>query len=136
VRVEFNEDRLVSDAGLLIAAALADRLGLEEMVNELVWLGYRLPGAPLPGRKVMTLVHGMLAGGHHEGKAGGRQRRPVLPARDDQATEREASGHLRRPPLSTYIGDPGPRKTAYIGTRQSGGAWWAIDATGHIVKKH
>lgn len=39
-------------------------------------------------------------------------------------------------PLYTYIGDPGPRETAYIGTRQSGGAWWAIDAAGHIVKKH
>jgi Transposase DDE domain group 1 len=62
VRVEFNEQRLVSDAGLLIAATLADRLGLEELVNESVWLPYRTPGASLPGRKVMTLVHGMLAG--------------------------------------------------------------------------
>jgi hypothetical protein len=62
VRVEFNEQRLISDAGLLIAATLADRLGLEELVNEYVWLPYRTPGASLPGRKVMTLVHGMLAG--------------------------------------------------------------------------
>jgi len=31
-------------------------------VNESVWLGYRVPGAALPGRKVMSLVHGMLAG--------------------------------------------------------------------------
>jgi Transposase DDE domain group 1 len=62
VRVEFNEDRLVSDAGLLIAATLADRLGLEELVNESVWLAYRTPGASLPGRKVMSLVHGMLVG--------------------------------------------------------------------------
>ena len=62
VRVEFNERRLVSDAGLLIAATLAERLGLEDLVNESVWLPYRTPGASLPGRKVMTLVHGMLAG--------------------------------------------------------------------------
>src|SRR5438309_8747351 len=62
VRVEFNEQRLISDAGLLIAATLADRLGLEELVNVSVWLPYRTPGASLPGRKVMTLVHGMLAG--------------------------------------------------------------------------
>ena len=27
-----------------------------------MWLGYRVPGAALPGRKVMSLVHGMLAG--------------------------------------------------------------------------
>jgi hypothetical protein len=44
VRVEFNDERLTSDAGLLIAATLADRLGLEELVNESVWLPYRTPG--------------------------------------------------------------------------------------------
>jgi Transposase DDE domain group 1 len=63
VRVAFDEDRLVSDAGLLLTATLADRLGVEELVNESVWLPYRTPGAALPGRKVMTLVHGMVAGG-------------------------------------------------------------------------
>lgn len=60
--VEFNEPRLVSDAGLLLTATLAQRLGLEELVNESVWLPYGTPGAAVPGRKVMTLVHGMLAG--------------------------------------------------------------------------
>jgi hypothetical protein len=62
VRVVFDEQRLVSDAGLLLTATLADRIGIEELVNESVWLGYRVPGAALPGRKVMSLVHGMLAG--------------------------------------------------------------------------
>jgi hypothetical protein len=62
VRVEFNEERLVSDAGLLLTASLADRLGLEDLVNESVWLPYRTPGAALPGRKVMSLVHGMVVG--------------------------------------------------------------------------
>ncbi len=62
VRVQFDEQRLVSDAGLLLTATLAERLEIEELVNESVWLGYRLPGAALPGRKVMSLVHGMLAG--------------------------------------------------------------------------
>jgi hypothetical protein len=62
VQVWFDEDRLVSDAGLLLTATLADRLGLEELVNESVWLGYRTAGAALPGRKVMTLIAGMLAG--------------------------------------------------------------------------
>src|SRR5947209_19279860 len=62
VRVEFNEERLISDDGLLLAATLADRLGLEDQVNESVWLPYRTPDAALPGRKVMSLVHGMLAG--------------------------------------------------------------------------
>jgi hypothetical protein len=62
VRVEFNEERLISDAGLLVTATLAQRLGIEELVNESVWLDSRAPGAALPGRKVMSLVHGMLAG--------------------------------------------------------------------------
>jgi hypothetical protein len=62
VGVVFNEQRLISDAGLLVTATLADRLGVEELVNESVWLDPRFPGACLPGREVMSLVHGMLAG--------------------------------------------------------------------------
>jgi hypothetical protein len=42
VRVAFDEPRLVSDAGLLLTATLAHRLGLDELVNESVWLGYRV----------------------------------------------------------------------------------------------
>lgn len=49
VRVAFDEQRLVSDAGLLVTATLADRLGIEELVNESVWLGYRVPGAAFRG---------------------------------------------------------------------------------------
>ena len=62
VRVQFDEQRLVSDAGLLVCATLAERLAIEELVNESVWLDRRAPGAALSGRKVMSLVHGMLAG--------------------------------------------------------------------------
>ena len=62
VRVVFDEQRLVSNAGLLVTSTLADRLGIEEVVNESVWLDPRAPGAALPGRKVMSFVHGMLAG--------------------------------------------------------------------------
>jgi hypothetical protein len=62
VRVVFDEERLVSDAGLLLTASLAGRLGLERLVNDTVFLGAGVPGAAMPGRKVMSLVHGMLAG--------------------------------------------------------------------------
>ncbi len=62
IRVVFDEERLISDAGLLLTGSLAGRLGIEQLVNESVWLGHAVPGAALPGRKVMTLVHGMLAG--------------------------------------------------------------------------
>jgi hypothetical protein len=62
VQVRFDEQRLISDAGLLLCASLADRLGLEGLVNDSVWLDSKAPGAALPGRKVMSLVHGMLVG--------------------------------------------------------------------------
>jgi Transposase DDE domain group 1 len=62
VHVQFDEQRLISDAGLLLTASLADQLGIEETVNESVWLDPRAPGAALPGRKVLSLVHGMVAG--------------------------------------------------------------------------
>jgi hypothetical protein len=61
VAVKFDEPRLVSDAGLLLTATLADRLGIEELVNQTVRLG-NVPGAAAPGAKVMTIIHGMLAG--------------------------------------------------------------------------
>jgi len=36
VGVKFDDRRLISDAGLLLTATLADRLGVEELVNESV----------------------------------------------------------------------------------------------------
>src|SRR4249919_2599624 len=62
IAVRFDDQRLVSDAGLLLTGSLAERLGVEQLVNDSVWLDPKAPGAALPGRKVMSLVHGMLAG--------------------------------------------------------------------------
>ncbi len=62
VGVAFDDERSVSDAGLLLPASLAGRLGLERLVNDTVDLGEGVPGAALPGRKLLSLVHGMLAG--------------------------------------------------------------------------
>jgi hypothetical protein len=41
---------------------LAERLGIEQATDQLVDLGDR-PGAARPGRKLLTLVHAMVAGG-------------------------------------------------------------------------
>jgi Transposase DDE domain group 1 len=60
--VTFDDEHAVANAGLVLAATLAARLGLEVSANELIDLG-AVAGAARPGRKVMTLVHGMLAGG-------------------------------------------------------------------------
>ncbi|HXB65995.1 MAG TPA: hypothetical protein VNV42_14095 [Solirubrobacteraceae bacterium] len=37
-------------------------------------------------------------------------------------------------PLYTYSGDSGPGETSYVGAKQFGGAWYAIDASGGAVK--
>ena len=64
LKVVFDDEGLVADAGLLVAAVLMDRLGLEELVDETVRLGGRVGGAN-PGRKTLTLVASMLVGGSH-----------------------------------------------------------------------
>jgi Transposase DDE domain group 1 len=61
INVVFDDDRSVADAGVLVAATLARRLGIEALVNECVDLGRRV-GYFRPGRKVMSLVHAMLLG--------------------------------------------------------------------------
>jgi predicted lipoprotein with Yx(FWY)xxD motif len=37
-------------------------------------------------------------------------------------------------PLYRYSGDSGPGETSYVGEKEFGGAWYAIDAAGHTVK--
>jgi len=62
VDVVFDDEHAVASAGLLLPATLAERLGLEQAADQLVDLGDR-PGAAHPGRKILTVVHGLLAGG-------------------------------------------------------------------------
>jgi hypothetical protein len=64
IEVTFDEPNLVANAGLVLVATLVVRLGLERLINEMVDLSGRVGGA-LPGRKVLTLVHAMAAGGSH-----------------------------------------------------------------------
>jgi len=62
VDIAFDEERAVASAGLLLPATLAERLGIEQATDQLIDLGDR-PGAARPGRKLLTLVHAMVAGG-------------------------------------------------------------------------
>jgi hypothetical protein len=64
IQVTFDEPTLVADAGLIVVATLMVRLGLEQLVNQMVRLVGRVGGAR-PGRKVLTLVTAILAGGTH-----------------------------------------------------------------------
>jgi hypothetical protein len=58
----FDDTHAVANAGLLLPATLAERLGIEQTADALIDLGERA-GAHRPGRKLLTLVHSMLVGG-------------------------------------------------------------------------
>jgi len=60
--IAIDDGHAVAGAGLLLPATLAERLGIEQATDQLVDLGDR-PGAARPGRKLLTLVHAMVAGG-------------------------------------------------------------------------
>jgi len=62
--VTFDDPNLVANTRLLLVATLVVRLRLERLINDMVDLTGRVGGA-LPGRKVLTLVHAMVAGGSH-----------------------------------------------------------------------
>src|SRR5215217_3220618 len=57
--VVFDDERVVVNAGLVLAVKLGRRLGIEALVDAAVRLDSR-PGAARPGRKVLSLVHAML----------------------------------------------------------------------------
>ena len=62
IRIAFDDHRLVSNAGLLLPATLAQRLGLCELAGKHVDLG-DAPGRANAGDKILTLVASALAGG-------------------------------------------------------------------------
>jgi hypothetical protein len=60
----FDDPNLVANAGLMLVATLSQRLGLEALIDSMVRLVGRVGGAR-PGRKVLTLVHAIIAGASH-----------------------------------------------------------------------
>jgi DDE family transposase len=62
LRVIFDDERVVSDAGIALVATLAQRLGVEALAQRLVGLRRDRPGAANAGRKVMTVLFAMVLG--------------------------------------------------------------------------
>jgi hypothetical protein len=62
VRVVFDDEKVVSDAGIALVATLVGRLGIERLVTQFVRLRRDRPGAANAGRKVMALIYAMLLG--------------------------------------------------------------------------
>jgi hypothetical protein len=121
--VSFDDRHAVANAGLLLTATLAERLEIEAVVDQLVDLGER-PGAYRPGRKVLTLVHALVAGGDCIDDADVLRRgataqvlghQVMAPARWGRSCARspsDTSASSTRPPNSSWAGHgplvPGP----------------------------
>ncbi len=110
--VEFDDERAVSDAGVMLVATLTERLGLEALAGELVRLRPGRPGAANAGRKVMALVFAMVLGADSiddcEVLRAGRTRRLLggwLPAPSTLGTFLRAFtfGHVRQ--LDKLLGE-------------------------------
>jgi len=103
--VEFDDERAVSDAGVMLVATLAQRLGVEALAQRLVRLRVDRPGAANAGRKVMALLFSMVLGADSIEDTGvlraGRTRRLLggwLPAPSTVGTFLRAFtfGHVRQ----------------------------------------
>jgi hypothetical protein len=62
VEVEFDDERVVSDAGVMLVATVARRLGVEALAGSVVRLRRDRPGAANAGRKVMALLFSVVLG--------------------------------------------------------------------------
>jgi hypothetical protein len=64
VAVTFDDPNLVANAGLVLVATLSARLGVGAIADATVRMA-GLVGGSRPGRKVLTLVHAIVAGASH-----------------------------------------------------------------------
>ena len=62
LRVCFDDERVVSDAGVMLVATVAQRVGIETLAGNLVRLRRDRPGAANAGRKVMAVLFAMVLG--------------------------------------------------------------------------
>ena len=140
VRAIFDDPNLVADAGLLLPATLIVRLGLESLINATVRLVDRVGGAR-PGRKVLTLVATILAGGSHIDhadrlRAGSTQRvlpfRVMAPSTLGTFLRAFTFGHVRQ--LDRVIGEAIRR--AWSAGAGPGAAPMTIDLDSTIAEVH
>ena len=140
IEVTFDDPTLVADAGLIGPATLMSRLGLEALINATVRLVGRVGGA-LPGRKVLTLVATILAGGSHIDhanvlRAGSTQRvlgfRVMAPSTLGTFLRSFTFGHVRQ--LDRMLAET-LRRVWCLGAGP-GGAGMTIDVDSTICEVH
>jgi hypothetical protein len=105
VEVVFDDERVVSDGGVMLVATVAQRLGIEALAGQLVRLRRGRPGAGNAGRKVMAVLYAIVLGADSIDDTGvlraGRTRRLLggwLPAPSTLGTFLRAFtfGHVRQ----------------------------------------
>ncbi len=105
--IVFDDTHAIANAGLLLPATLAERLGIEQAADQLIDLGERA-GAHRPGRKLLTLVHSMLAGGDCT-----RRRRPAALRRDRRGARPPGHGALHAGDVRSRIARMASRASVY-----------------------
>ena len=137
LRVEFDDERVVSDAGVMLVATLAKRLGIEALAADLVRLRRDRPGAANAGRKVMALLYAMVLGADSiddtDVLRAGRTRRLLggwLPAPSTLGTFLRAFtfGHVRQ--LDALLGRRSSAPGRPAPARATGG--WSFDVDSFV----
>ena len=135
IDVTFDDPNLVANAGLLLVATVVVRLRLEELINATVRLVGRVGGAR-PGRKVLTLVHAIVAGASHIDhadvlRAGGTQSvlpfRVMAPSTLGTFLRAFTFGHVRQ--LEAVVGET--LRRAWASGTGPGGARLVLDLDSH-----
>jgi hypothetical protein len=141
VQVRFDDERVVSDAGVVLVATLAGRLGIEGLAQRFVRLRRDRPGAVNAGRKVMALIYAMALGADSiddcEVLRSGRTRRLLggwLPAPSTLGTFLRAFtfGHVRQ--LDRLLGEALTR--AWQAGAGSGDGRLVIDVDSFVGEVH
>ena len=134
LRVEFDDERVVSDAGVMLVATLAKRLGIEALARDRVRLRRGRPGAANAGRKVMAVLYAMVLGADSiddtDVLGAGRTRRLLggwLPAPSTLGTFLRAFtfGHVRQ--LDRLLGRASSGRGRPARARATGG--WSLTST-------
>ena len=135
IGVRFDEPNLVANAGLLLVGTLVVRLDLERLIDKAVGLSGRVGGAR-PGRKVLTVVHSIVAGGSHIDHAdvlrsGATQRvlpfRVMAPSTIGTFLRSFSFGHVRQ--LEAVVGETLRRAWAFGTGPGSGRLVVDVDST-------
>ncbi|MDP8961453.1 MAG: IS1380 family transposase [Actinomycetota bacterium] len=142
IGVRFDEPNLVANAGLLLVGTLVVRLDLERLVDSAVRLTGRVGGSR-PGRKVLTVVHAIVAGGSHIDhvdvlRSGATQRvlpfRVMAPSTIGTFLRSFSFGHVRQ--LEAVIGETLRRAWAFGAGPGTGRLVVDVDSTICQVEGH